>query len=396
MVISAKVSHIMKESSWVRRMFEVAAQLKVQYGDENVYDFTLGNPVEEPPVKLKEALKDLALHPIPGMHRYMPNSGYPETRSFVADRLRAETELPFTENHIVMTIGAAGGVNIALKALLDPGDEVIIPCPYFVEFQFYVDNHGGIMRLVDTKEDFTLNLEQIERTITDRTKVVLINSPNNPTGVIYSEAQLTALADLLREKSKDRPGPIYLLVDEAYKTIVYDNLVLPNVFKIYEPSISVMSYSKSLGLPGERIGYVAVNPFMPGAGELMGALIFLNRTLGYINAPAIMQRLIPLSGDNHVGAQLYQKKRDVLYGALTEYGYSVVKPQGAFYMFPRTPLDDDLAFVTDLQQSFRILTVPGRGFGKFGYFRISYCVDMEVIERSLVSFAAAAKKYGLS
>ena len=396
MVISTKVSHIMKESSWVRRMFEVAAQLKVQYGDENVFDYTLGNPVEEPPAKLKDALKDLALHPIPGMHRYMPNSGYLETRRFVAAQLREQTGLSFTEDYIVMTIGAAGGVNIALKALLDPGDEVIIPSPFFVEFQFYVDNHGGVMRLVETNEDFTLNLDRIERAITDRTKVVLINSPNNPTGVVYSEAQLTALAALLREKGEKMPGPIYLLVDEAYKTIVYDNLTLPNIFKIYEPCISITSYSKSLGLPGERIGYVAVNPLMPGAGELMGALIFLNRTLGYINAPAIMQRLIPLSGDNHLGTQQYQEKRDVLYGALTDYGYSVVKPQGAFYMFPRTPIDDDLAFVTDLQHNFRILTVPGRGFGKFGYFRISYCINMDVIERSLEGFAAAAKKYGLS
>ncbi|RLB07964.1 MAG: pyridoxal phosphate-dependent aminotransferase [Deltaproteobacteria bacterium] len=395
MTISKKVKRIMEESSWVRKMFETAAQLKVKYGEENIFDFTLGNPVEEPPAGLKEALKELALRPIPGMHRYMPNSGYPETRRFVAQQLCYQTSLPFTEDHIVMSVGAAGGMNIALKALLDEGDEVIVPSPYFVEFQFYIDNHGGLMRLVDTKEDFSLDLEAIEAAITDRTKVVLINSPNNPTGVVYSEGLLRELADLLKIKSKGRRTPIYLLADEAYKTIIYDDLSFPNIFEIYEPSISVTSYSKSLGVPGERIGYVAVNPLFPGAEEIMGALIFLNRTLGYINAPALMQRLIPLAGENHVGPREYQKKRDLLYQALIEYGYRVIRPQGAFYMFPQSPIEDDLSFVEDLQQDFHILTVPGRGFGKKGYFRISYCVETEVIERALPGFAAAARKYGL-
>ncbi len=395
MTISQKVKLIMEESSWVRKMFETASQLKVEYGEENIFDFTLGNPVEEPPPGFKEALKEFALNPIPGMHRYMPNSGYAETRRFIAQQLSQDTGLPFTEDHIVMTIGAAGGMNIALKALIDQGDEVIVPSPYFVEFQFYIDNHGGVMRLVDTREDFSIDLEAIERTITEKTKVVLINSPNNPTGVVYSEDLIRDLADLLRAKSRKRRNPIYLLADEAYKTIIYDGFPLPNILEIYKPSISVNSYSKSLGVPGERVGYVAVNPSFPEVEEVMGALVFLNRTLGYINAPALMQRLIPLAGENHVGPKEYQEKRDLLYQALIEYGYSVVKPQGAFYMFPQSPIEDDLAFVSDLQQSFRILTVPGRGFGKKGYFRISYCVDMEVIEQALPSFAEAAKKYGL-
>jgi aspartate aminotransferase len=295
----------------------------------------------------------------------------------------------------VMTVGAAGGMNIALKAILDQGDEVIVPSPYFVEFGFYIDNHGGVMRLVDTKEDFSLSLDAIEKAITERTKVVLINSPNNPTGVVYSADSLRELGDLLRAKSKGRRIPIYLLADEAYKTIIYDDITFPNVFEFYVPSISVVSYSKSLGIPGERIGYVAINPLYSGAEELMGAMIFLNRTLGYINAPALMQRLLPLSGSNHVGPREYQRKRDLLYKALTEHGYSLIKPQGSFYMFPRTPIEDDLAFVFDLQQSFHILTVPGRGFGKEGYFRIAYCVEMDVIERSLPGFEQAARKYGL-
>jgi aspartate aminotransferase len=294
-----------------------------------------------------------------------------------------------------MTVGAAGGMNVALKAILDQGDEVIVPSPYFVEYEFYIDNHGGAMRLVDTAEDFTLDLEAIEKAITDKTKAVLINSPNNPTGVVYSVDSLRALADLLRTRSRSRETPIYLLTDEAYKTIVFDNIALPTVFEIYEPSISVVSYSKSLSIPGERIGYVAINPLYAGAEEVIGAMIFANRTLGYVNAPALMQRLLPLAGANHVGPREYQQKRDLLYEALTEYGYSLIRPQGAFYMFPRTPIDDDLAFVTDLQETFHILTVPGRGFGKGGYFRIAYCVAMEVIERSLPGFEKAAKKYGL-
>jgi aspartate aminotransferase len=395
MAISERVKRLMGGSSWVRKMFETAAQLKVQHGEDNIFDFTLGNPVEEPPQGFKEALKEFALNPIPGMHRYMPNSGYAETRRFVAQQLSDETGISFTEDHIVMTVGAAGGINIALKAILDQGDEVIVPSPYFVEFGFYIDNHGGVMRLVDTAEDFALDLDAIEKAVTARTKAVLINSPNNPTGAIYSADSLRGLADLLQAKGKGRRNPIYLIADEAYKTIIYNGTSLPNIFEIYEPSISVVSYSKSLGVPGERIGYAAINPLYAGAEKVMGAMIFLNRTLGYINAPALMQRLLPLSGTNHVGPKEYQRKRDILYGALTEYGYSLIKPQGAFYMFPQTPIRDDLAFVMDLQESFHILTVPGRGFGKEGYFRIAYCVDMDVIERSLPGFEQAAKKYGL-
>jgi len=351
--------------------------------------------VEEPPQRFKEALKGFALNPLPGMHRYMPNSGYPETRRFLAQQLSAETGIAFTENHIVMTVGAAGGMNVALKAILDQGDEVIIPSPYFVEYEFYIENHGGVMRLVDTAEDFTLDLAAIEKAITKKTKIVLINSPHNPTGVVYSASALRALADLLRAKNKGRQTPIYLLADEAYKTIVFDDIHLPNVFEIYEPSISVVSYSKSLSIPGERIGYAAINPLYAGAEEVITAMIFTNRTLGFVNAPALMQRLLPLLGTNHVAPSEYQRKRDLLYSALTEYGYAVGKPQGAFYMFPQTPMKDDLVFVSDLQESFHILTVPGRGFGKKGYFRIAYCVDTEVIERSLAGFKKAAKKYGL-
>ncbi|RLA96728.1 MAG: pyridoxal phosphate-dependent aminotransferase [Deltaproteobacteria bacterium] len=325
----------------------------------------------------------------------MPNSGYPETRSFIAEQLRQETGLPFTEDHIVMSVGAAGGLNVLLKAILNEGEKVIVPSPYFVEFQFYIANHGGRIVLVDTRDDFSLDVEAIARAIDEETRAILINSPNNPTGVVYSEEELRELGEVLKEKSRGREKPLYLISDDTYKTLVYNGRPPLNVFNFYEATVSVFSYSKSLNIPGERIGYVAINPLFSGAGELMDALTFTTRILGFVNAPALMQRLIPLAGYDQVEIKNYQRKRDLLYEALTEFGYEVVKPGGAFYMFPKTPIEDDVAFVADLQRNFHILTVPGRGFGRGGHFRISYCVEMEVIERSLEGFREAAKKYGL-
>ena len=395
MAVAERIRKMTGASSWVRRMFEEAAQLKRELGEDRVCDFTLGNPIEEPPPSFKEGLKRLASEPLPGMHRYMPNSGYPETRAFIAEQLRQETGLPFTEDHIVMSVGAAGGLNVLLKAILNEGEKVIVPSPYFVEFQFYIANHGGRIVLVDTRDDFSLDVEAIARAIDEETRAILINSPNNPTGVVYSEEELRELGEVLKEKSRGREKPLYLISDDTYKTLVYNGRPPLNVFNFYEATVSVFSYSKSLNIPGERIGYVAINPLFSGAGELMDALTFTTRILGFVNAPALMQRLIPLAGYDQVEIKNYQRKRDLLYEALTEFGYEVVKPGGAFYMFPKTPIEDDVAFVADLQRNFHILTVPGRGFGRGGHFRISYCVEMEVIERSLEGFREAAKKYGL-
>ncbi|RLA81259.1 MAG: pyridoxal phosphate-dependent aminotransferase [Deltaproteobacteria bacterium] len=395
MAVAERIRKMTGASSWVRRMFEEAAQLKRELGEDRVCDFTLGNPIEEPPPSFKEGLKRLASEPLPGMHRYMPNSGYPETRSFIAEQLRQETGLPFTEDHIVMSVGAAGGLNVLLKAILNEGEEVIVPSPYFVEFQFYIANHGGRIVLVDTRDDFSLDVEAIARAIDEETRAILINSPNNPTGVVYSEEELRELGEVLKEKSRGREKPLYLISDDTYKTLVYNGRPPLNVFNFYEATVSVFSYSKSLNIPGERIGYVAINPLFSGAGELMDALTFTTRSLGFVNAPALMQRLIPLARYEQAAIKNYQRKRDLLYEALTEFGYEVVKPGGAFYMFPKTPIEDDMAFVADLQRNFHILTVPGRGFGRGGHFRISYCVEMEVIERSLEGFREAAKKYGL-
>lgn len=395
MAISKRVKNALEGASWVRRMFEEGVELKQLYGDENVFDFSLGNPNLEPPPSLKKALKDLADHPIIGMHRYMPNSGYSETRKAIAEYLTEESGLPFGENHVVMTVGAAGGLNVALKAILDEGDEVTVPSPYFMEFKFYIENCGGEIRLVQTHEDFSLDLEEIEKAISEKTKAILINSPNNPTGVVYDHKSLEKLGKLLKRKIMELGKTLYLLTDEAYRRIVYDQVQLPILFQYYPHTIRVTSHSKDLSLPGERIGYVAVSPLCEDVDEMISAIVFANRTLGFVNAPALMQRLVTPLQRNSIDVKEYEEKRDLFYNSLKAYGYQVVRPQGAFYLFPKAPIEDDVVFVKELQSK-RILTVPGRGFGKPGYFRIAYAVEKKVIEGALPGFKEVALKYGMS
>lgn len=392
MAISRKVKDHLQSASWVRRMFEEGEELKQQFGIENVCDFSLGNPDLEPPASLKRALRELAEHPITGMHRYMPNSGYSETRQVIAEYLKEESGLPFDQSHVVMTVGAAGGLNVVFKAILDEDDEVVVPTPYFMEFQFYIDNSGGRIRLVESNDDFSLNLQAIEAAIGEKTKAVLVNTPNNPTGVVYSQGALEALGTLLKQKSKELGRTLFLITDEAYRRIVYERIKLPIIFNVYPHTIRVTSHSKDLSIPGERIGYIALNPHIEDLDDLLAAVVFANRTLGFVNAPALMQRLVAPLQRNSVNLRIYEEKRDLLYSALTSYGYKVVKPQGAFYLFPRAPIDDDVAFVKELQ-SRRILTVPGRGFGKPGYFRIAYAVEKQTIEKSLPGFKEVAEKY---
>jgi len=392
MAISRKVKDSLNGTSWVRKMFEEGEGMKKLYGEENVFDFSLGNPNLEPPESLKKALKALADRPIPGMHRYMQNSGYSETRKAIAEYLKEESGLPFDEKHVVMTVGAAGGLNILLKAILDEGDQVIVPSPYFVEFKFYIENCGGQMRLVDTREDFSLNQAEIEKAIGDKTKAILINSPNNPTGVVYNQESIEKLAGLLKKKSRELGKTLYLITDEAYRRIVFDQIRLPIAFHHYPHSIRVTSHSKDLSLAGERIGYLAVSPFCEEVDELISAMVFALRTLGFVNAPALMQRLVAPLQRNSVNMREYEEKRNLFHNALVSFGYNVVKPQGAFYLFPKAPIEDDLAFVKELQLK-RILTAPGRGFGKAGYFRIAYAVDNKVIEGALPGFREVAEKY---
>ena len=382
MPISDKVRGFVEQGGWIRRMFETGITLKAQYGEDNVFDLSLGNPVVEPPEQFHRELRRLAEHPIKGMHRYMPNAGYPETRQAVAEGLAAETGLAITGNEIIMTCGAAAAINVVLKTILNPGEEVIILSPYFVEYGYYVDNHGGVAVIVPTTEDFLPDLAAIESAITTKTRALIVNSPNNPTGVVYPADHLADLGDLLNRKQVE------------HRRIIFDGLTYPQVLPHYKNAVVVTSHAKDLALPGERIGYIAINPEYPEKEELANGLTFCNRILGFVNAPALMQHLVRSLQGVSVDAGDYQRKRDFLHGHLTELGYSVIKPQGAFYLFPKSPLEDDVAFV-DVLQEWNVLTVPGRGFGTPGYFRISYCVEDSVLEGAIDGFAKAAKRFGL-
>jgi aspartate aminotransferase len=329
------------------------------------------------------------------MHRYMPNVGYAETRAAVAAQLAKETGVAFTPEHIVMCVGAAAGINVVLKTLLDPGDEVIFFAPYFVEYHFYVDHNGGVPRVVPTDPPFDVDLEALEGALTPRSKVVLINSPNNPTGVIYPTTTLKQLGELLQRKERQFNTRIYLLSDEPYKKLIYDGLTYPEIYPHYPNAISVTSHAKDLALPAERIGYIAINPECADLEDLIGGMSFTTRTLGFVNAPALMQHaLVHLQGAT-VDMSQYERKRNFLCDNLTAMGYQLVKPQGAFYIFPRAPGEDDVAFVKALQAK-HILTVPGRGFGTPGHFRIAYCVEDHTIERAIDGFRAVAKAFGMA
>jgi aspartate aminotransferase len=394
MGISGKINKFMAESSWIRKMFEEGLRMKKELGEEKVQDLTLGNPVMEPPKVFEDKLTEIVTNPEPGMHRYMPNAGYEFCRDAVAKYYQNEVDLPVEARHVVMTVGAAGGLNVVLKSLLDPGDEVIIFAPYFVEYLFYIDNHGGSTEIVKTNDDFSINVSRLEAAITEKTKAVLINSPNNPTGVVYGEYTLKSLCGVLRRKQEELGKTIFLINDDPYRKIVYEGKKPPSILPLYENSIVITSHSKDLAVPGERIGHVAVNPGCTEVDKLMPALIFCNRTLGFVNAPALMQRAVASLQEESVDVSDYEKKRDFLYENLSEMGYTMVKPEGAFYLFPKSPKEDELVFVNWLKDR-GVLVVPGRGFGGPGYFRISYCIPMEVIERSMPAFSDAAREFGL-
>jgi len=392
--ISQKIEKFLANASFIRKMFEEGEQLRKIYGADKVYDFTLGNPVNEPPEVFKEELKKLALNPVPGMHRYMSNSGYQETRQAVAQILSEQSGLDFNEKHVVMTCGAGGALNVVLKTVLDPGDEVIILVPFFVEYKFYIDNHGGVFKEVMTKEDFQLDITAIRSAISEKTKAIILNSPNNPTGVIYNAESLDSLEQVLREKEKQYGRDIYVISDEPYAKIVYDDNKVPSIFKHIKNSTVVTSHSKDLALPGERIGYLAVNPLIENIDLMIDGLIFCNRTLGFVNAPALMQRLVAHLQRESVNIDEYREKRDLLYNHLTALGFEMVKPQGAFYLFPKNPIGDDMKFL-ETAKKFNILLVPGAGFGCPGHFRMAYCIDKQVIVNSLPAFDALAKELGM-
>ncbi|MEJ2025737.1 MAG: aminotransferase class I/II-fold pyridoxal phosphate-dependent enzyme [Deltaproteobacteria bacterium] len=339
MPASEKIRASIERSSWIRKMFEEGMERKAKYGAENVFDFSLGNPDLEPPASVGKILGELVKDTSPGTHAYMPNAGLVETRQAVADYLNTSNRERFTANEIVMTVGAGGGLNVVLKTILNPQEEVIIPSPYFVEYNFYLDNHQGIPKVIPTHPDFSLNLDAIAEAISEKTRAVLMNSPNNPTGRVYTAEELAGLTEVLTHYSAKFGQPIYLISDEPYRKIVYDGITVPSVFDVYRESFVVTSFSKDLSLPGE-----------------------------------------------------HQKRRDIFCEGLASAGYDFEKPQGAFYLFPRSPIEDDAAFVRALQEE-NILTVPGSGFGGPGHFRIAYCVEDKVIERALPGFKRVMAGY---
>jgi aspartate aminotransferase len=394
MAITQKLRQQMVDGGWIRRMFEEGIALKQKYGEENVFDLSLGNPVMEPPGEFHRELRNLVENPAPGMHRYMPNAGYPQTRAAVASHLSSATGLEFTANEIVMTCGAAGGINVILKTIVEAGDEVVILSPFFVEYVYYIDNHQGVHKVVPTDEEFQPDVDALESSIGPKTRAVLLNSPNNPTGAVYGQEVLRGIGEVLARKEVEYGTEIFLISDDIYRKLVYDGAESPYPFQYHPRTIVATSHSKDLALPGERIGYIAVNPLYEGREELFNGLVFCNRVLGFVNAPALMQHIVEMLQDASVDVSEYKRKRDLLCDSLAKMGYSLVRPGGAFYIFPKSPIDDDVAFARDLQK-YNVLVVPGKGFGAPGYFRISYCLEDSVIEGSLPGFRAVAREYGL-
>ena len=368
-------------------MFVEGIALKKKHGADNVFDFSLGNPNVDHPKAFKKELIHVANQEIMLKHGYTPNEGYPETRQAVARKINKATGLAISADHIVMSCGAGGALNVILKSLLDPGDEVIILKPFFLEYPFYIENYCGVVKYADTAADFSLDIAAIAKTITRKTKAIIINSPNNPTGKVYTKKNIADLARLLKEKGKEQERPIYLISDEAYAEIVFDNTEMPSVLTAYPNSIIAYSYSKTLSLPGERIGYIAVNPKIHEANDLIKALILCTRIMGFVNAPALMQRIVANLQHITVDVKIYQKKRDLLCRGLAKAGYAFIKPEGAFYLFVKSPIADDVEYAQLLLQK-NILVVPGSGFGTPGYFRIAFCVDDETIRKSMEGFAA--------
>ncbi len=395
MSVAARVKIGMEKGSWIRRMFEEGIAMKQRFGAENVYDLSLGNPVMEPPPEFISELKRVVMNPYPGMHGYMENAGYPATRAAVAEQLTRETGIKLTLKDVIMTCGAAGAINVAMMTILDPGDEVVMFVPWFVDYFNYVENHNGVVKLAPTDEAFMPRLDALEAVIGPRTKALLINTPNNPTGVVYDENLIRQIGELLRKKEKQYGTEIFIVSDEPYKKIIYDGLPYPSPLNYHRHSIIATSHSKDLSVAGERIGYIALHPDCEQHDEMMTGFVFSHRTLGFINAPALMQNVVRNLQQVSIHVEEYQRQRDFIYNNLVNMGYPVVKPQGAFYIFPRCPIADDIAFVHELQQEHHVLTVPGVAFGTPGYFRIAYCVHDRVLEGSLAGLEKAAKKYHL-
>ncbi len=395
-MISRKMVTLVKGSSVIRAMFEEGRKMAKEFGAENVYDFSLGNPNVPAPDAVREAIIDIAKNEDPlKLHGYMSNVGFEDVRSVIAESLNKRFGTSFNENNIIMTVGAASGLNVTFKTLLDPGDEVITFAPYFGEYKNYVSNYDGV--LVEISPDtatFQPNLEEFKEKITAKTKCVIVNSPNNPTGVVYSEATIKEMAGILEKKQKEFGTSIYIVSDEPYRELVYGDIEVPYITKYYRNTIVGYSYSKSLSLPGERIGYLVIPSEIDDYEDVFAAAGVATRILGYVNAPSLQQRVIMKCINERTDISYYDRNRNTLYEGLTQAGFTCQKPEGAFYLFMKTPTEDDKEFVAAAKK-YHILVVPGSSFGCPGYVRIAYCVAYETIVNSLPKFAELAGEYGL-
>lgn len=395
-MIADKMKGLVNNNSAIRMMFEEGKKMAVQYGAENVFDFSLGNPNVPAPESFNRAVKDIIdEEESTFVHGYMSNSGYEDVRDTVAESLNRRFDTTFTKDNIIMTVGAAGGLNVILKTLINPRDEVIAFAPYFLEYRSYVSNYDGV--LVEISPDtstFMPNLVEFEDKITPKTKAVIINNPNNPTGVVYGEDTIKKLAAILEKKQKEYGTEIYIISDEPYRELAYDGVYVPYLTKYYANTIVGYSFSKSLSLPGERIGYLVIPSYMPDYKNVFAAAGIANRILGFVNAPSLMQRAVARVIDEKTDIEYYNRNRELLYGSLKEYGFECIKPEGAFYLFVKSPVADEKEFCNKAKE-FNILIVPGSSFACPGYVRIAYCVSYETIKRSLDSFKKLAEVYGL-
>lgn len=392
-IVNDGIRSQMANASWIRRMFETGIELKQRLGADRVCDFSLGNPDVPPPAAVADVLRTLATTAVRPMGLgYVPNAGVPSFRAKLARKLAVEQQAELEAKHVLVTCGAAGALTAFFRAVLDPGDEVVCPAPYFVEYGAYCGNFGGILKpVVSTLPDFQPDLAGIERAINPRTRVLLINSPNNPTGCVYSRSTLQALGALLARHNAGRERPIFLVADEPYRFLAYDGVVVPPVLPLSPFAVVVGSFSKSLSLAGERVGYLTANPAMPGVQLLLDAVTMTNRTLGFVNAPVLGQAVAEALLDTGVDLAIYDRRRHAMAKVLSDAGIAFAQPQGAFYFFPAAPGGDDQAFVQELLTE-NILAVPGRGFGLPGYFRLTFCVDEAVIKRAAQGFKDAAAR----
>lgn len=395
-MIANKMVGLVNNNSAIRMMFEEGKRLAAEFGAENVYDFSLGNPNVPAPAGLNTAIKEILNEEASTfVHGYMNNAGYEDVRETIAASLNKRFETSFTKDNIIMTVGAAGGLNVILKTLINPGDEVVAFAPYFLEYRSYINNYDGVLvEISPDTETFMPNLVEFEEKITSKTKAVIINNPNNPTGVVYSEEIIKKLAKIMDDKQKEFGTEIYLISDEPYRELAYDGVEVPYLTKYYDNTVVGYSFSKSLSLPGERIGYLVIPTEMPDYKNVFAAASIANRILGFVNAPSLIQRAVAKVIDEQTDIAYYNRNRELLYGSLKEYGFECIKPEGAFYLFVKSPVADEKEFCNKAK-SYNILMVPGSSFACPGYVRIAYCVAYETIERSLPSFKKLAKEFGL-